>query len=148
MMKYFVMLVLTCCLCLGAGPVSAEQEYIGFIDNVEGEVTIVSGENTVKGEPNMKIVAGDVIQTGSKSSVGLIMLDDTVVSVGPGSKIAIEEFLFDPAERDLSFVARLVKGTFSFITGQIAKLAPQKVKLETPDATLAVRGTKFIVEID
>ena len=147
-MKFFVMLLLTCWMCLMAIPCFAEQESIGFINNVDGEVTIISGENSVRAVANMKIVPGDLIRTGAGSSVGLIMVDDTVLSLGPKSQIEIEEFLFDPAERDLSFVARLIKGTFSFITGQIAKLAPQKVKLETPDATLAVRGTKFVVEID
>jgi hypothetical protein len=42
----------------------------------------------------------------------------------------------------------MIHGTFSFITGQIAKLAPEKVKFETPDATLGVRGTKVLVKID
>lgn len=147
-MKFFPVLSLTFLMCVVAIPCLAEIESIGFIDTVKGEVTIVSGEASVRGVPNMKILPGDLIRTGSNSSVGLIMEDDTVLSLGPRSEIEIKEFLFDPAERNLSFVARMIRGTFSFITGQIAKLAPQKVKLETPDATLAVRGTKFVVEID
>lgn len=126
----------------------AEFESIGFVDSVKGEVMIVSSKNTVKAVQNMKVIKGDSIKTGSSSSVGLIFEDDTVVSLGPGSEMVIEDFLFNPADRELSFVARMFKGTFSFITGQIAKLAPQSVQLETPDATLGVRGTKFVVEVD
>lgn len=148
MMKFSTVFYLTCLMCLVALPCLAETESIGFIDSVKGEVIIVSGETSVQGVQNMKIIPGDLIKTGSNSSVGLILEDDTVLSLGPKSEIEIEEFLFDPAERNLSFIARMLRGTFSFITGQIAKLAPQKVKLETPDATLAVRGTKFVVEID
>jgi hypothetical protein len=96
----------------------------------------------------MKINQGDSIQTGSKSNAGLIFEDDTVVSLGSNSEMSIEEFLFDPAKKKLSFTTRLFKGTFSFISGQIAKLAPDNVKLETPDATLGVRGTKFLVKIN
>jgi len=127
---------------------AAEFESVAFVDSVKGEVMIVSSEIAVRAVQNMKVIPGDSIRTGSNSSVGLIFEDDTVVSLGPGSEMGIDEFLFDPAERQLSFVARMIKGTFSFITGQIAKLAPQKVILETPGATLGVRGTKFVVEVD
>jgi hypothetical protein len=62
--------------------------------------------------------------------------------------MSIESFLFNPVNKELSFIARMIHGTFSFITGQIAKLAPERVTFETPDATLGVRGTKFLVKID
>jgi hypothetical protein len=96
----------------------------------------------------MIVVQGNSIKTGANSSVGLLFEDDTVVALGPNSEIKIESYLFNPVDQELSFIARLAKGTFSFITGQIAKLAPQNVKFETPDATLGVRGTKLLVEID
>ncbi len=126
----------------------AEFSSIGFIDSVQGEVKIVSQSLTVDAVQNMKIIPGDHVKTGSTGSVGLIFDDDTVVSLGPKSEMEVKEFLFDPADNQLSFIARMIKGTFSFITGQIAKLAPQKVQLETPTATLGVRGTKFVVEVD
>jgi len=126
----------------------AKIESVGFIKSVSGEVLIVSSELSVRAVPNMKIMQGDSIATGAGSSVGLIFEDDTVVSIGPNSEIEIQSFMFNPVEKELSFVARMVKGTFSFITGQIAKLAPRNVKLETPDATLGVRGTKLLVKID
>ena len=96
----------------------------------------------------MNIMQGDVIKTGKNGEAGLIFDDDTVVGLGPDSEISIEKFLFDPANRQLSFIAKIIHGTFSFISGQITKLAPQKVKFETPDATLGVRGTKFLVKVD
>lgn len=126
----------------------AEFSSIGFIDSVQGEVKIVSRTLTVDAVQNMKIIPGDLVKTGSSGGVGLIFDDDTVVSLGPDSEMEVKEFLFDPAENQLSFIAKMIKGTFSFITGQIARLAPQKVQLETPTATLGVRGTKFVVEVD
>jgi hypothetical protein len=111
-------------------------------------VTDKSGTFTVQLVPNMKITKGDLIKTEADSSVGLIFEDDTVMSLGPYSEITIEDFLFDPVNSKLAFVARMIHGTFSFISGQIAKLAPKKVKLETPDATLGIRGTKLLITID
>lgn len=104
--------------------------------------------SSIKAVPNMRLNQGDSIRTGPKSQAGLIFEDDTVVSLGSNSEMAIEQFIFDPAKKNMSFVTQLVKGTFSFISGQIAKLAPDQVKLETPDATLGVRGTKFLVKIN
>lgn len=125
----------------------AQMESIGFIKSVSGEVHLVGDKSSVQAYPNMKVLEGDTLKTGVASSVGLIFEDDTVVSLGPESEMVVDDFLFNPIEGELSFVARMIKGTFSFITGQIAKLAPQKVIFETPDATLGVRGTKFAVKI-
>jgi hypothetical protein len=147
-MKFLQVFLLLCLFPVVPDLYAVEFESIAFVDSVKGEVLIVSSEVAVRAVQNMKVIPGDSIKTGSNSSVGLIFEDDTVVSLGPGSEMEIDEFLFNPAERQLSFVARMIKGTFSFITGQIAKLAPQKVILETPGATLGVRGTKFVVEVD
>lgn len=126
----------------------AHQESAGIIKVVSGDVFITNAQTTVKAVPNMRIRQGDFIQTGANSSAGLIFEDDTAVGLGPKSEMLIESFLFDPVKRELSFIARMIHGTFSFITGQIAKLAPEKVIFETPDATLGVRGTKFLVKVE
>ena len=126
----------------------AQDDSFGIVKSVSGEVVVSNAQRSISAVPNMKINQGDSIKTGGDGSVGLIFADDTVVALGPNSEIKIESFLFNPVDLQLSFVARLFKGTFSFITGQIAKLAPKNVKFETPEATLGVRGTKLLVEID
>ncbi len=135
-------------LLCGSLNASSLLDSAGIIKAVSGDVFIASSETTIKAVPNMRIMEGDTIRTGAKSSAGLIFEDDTVVALGPNSEMSITKFLFNPVKKELSFITRLVHGTFSFITGQIAKLAPEKVSLETPDATLGVRGTKFLVKID
>lgn len=127
---------------------SSPAPAVAFVTTVSGEVFLISSQSTVQAEPNMKISQGDTIKTGAAGSVGVIFDDDTVASLGPDSEIVVESFLFNPVDNELSFVTRLIKGTFCFITGQIAKLAPKAVMFETPEATLGVRGTKFLVKID
>ena len=95
----------------------------------------------------MKVMKGDLIKTGPSSSVGVIFEDDTVLSMGPKSEFAIEEFIFRPVENKLSFVARIIRGTLSFLSGQIAKLSPGSVRLETPAATIGMRGTHVLVKV-
>ncbi len=126
----------------------AQPDSAGFIKTISGDVYITTAQTTVKAVINMPIEQGDIIRTGADSSVGLVFEDDTVVALGPNSELSIDGFLFKPAEQQLSFIIRMIKGTFSFLTGQIAKLAPKKVVLETPNATLGVRGTKFVVNIE
>jgi len=126
----------------------AQFDSAGIIKTVSGEAFITNSKSTIKAVANMKFMVGDSIRTGANSSTGLIFEDDTVVALGPNSEMTIDSFLFSPATKELSFLTRLIHGTFSFITGQIAKLAPDKVSLETPDATLGVRGTKFLVKVD
>jgi hypothetical protein len=142
--------ILFCIIFLFNDPFNAHarQESAGIIKAVSGDVFITSSQTTVKAVPNMEIIQGDFIKTGANGSAGLIFEDDTVVGLGPNSEMSIESFLFNPVNKELSFIARMIHGTFSFITGQIARLAPEKVTFETPDATLGVRGTKFLVKID
>ncbi len=135
---------------LFSGSVSAgtQSDSVGIVKSVSGDVFITGSQTTVKAVDNMRLLRGDSVRTGSDGSAGLIFEDDTVVALGPDSEMEIENFIFDPVNSGLSFVTRLIHGTFSFITGQIAKLAPDNVTLQTPDATLGVRGTKFLVKVD
>ena len=96
----------------------------------------------------MKILMGDVIQTSKTGCIGLIFDDDTVVSMGPTSEMVIDEYLFVPIEGKFSFVVRFVRGTIAYLSGQISKLAPQSVRLETPVATIGVRGTQVLIKLD
>jgi hypothetical protein len=146
-------ILVICLLLLGliADPAkncSAGTDSVGIVKTVSGEVLLISTQNILPAAPNMPIRQGDSIKTGAASSAGLIFDDDTVVSLGPNSEFAVDRFQFNPVDQELFFVSRLIKGTFCFITGQIAKLAPSKVNFATPDATLGVRGTKFLVKID
>ncbi len=75
------------------------------------------------------------------------MLDDTTLSLGPNSEIIIKDYAFAPKEGKFAFLGRMVKGTFSYISGLIGKLSPNSIQLEIPDATIAVRGTKLLVEV-
>lgn len=136
-------------LCAGQQGMAAEASLsAGIVDSIRGDVVLVNAGDTLAVTEKMHFRAGDTIKTGRDSSVGLIFKDDTVVSLGPNSEIAVEEFLFNPRAQELSFVTRMLHGTFSFVTGQIGKLAPKKVRIETPNATLGVRGTRFLVKVD
>ena len=128
-------------------PLALASGTVGFVKNVSGDVFLQNDSSKVKAVKNMTISEGDTIITGSNSRVGILFKDDTALSMGPSSQIDISQFNFQPHEKKLSFITKLFKGTFTFISGQIAKLAPDQVEIQTPNATLGVRGTKFIVHV-
>ena len=68
--------------------------------------------------------------------------------MGPNSEIAVDDYLFEPLEDKLSFVLRLIRGTVSFLSGQMTKLSPESVQLVMPAATIGVRGTHLLIKVE
>ena len=147
-MKPISIVVLSVVLMLISTAVGfADTDPVGIIKTVNKEAFIIRNGKTHAAVPGMKVMTGDLIKTGPGSSVGVIFEDDTVVSMGSKSEFVIDEFTFRPVENKLSFVARFVRGTLSFLSGQIAKLSPGSVRLETPSATIGIRGTRVLVKV-
>lgn len=148
-MKPICIMVLVTALFLGGQFIcQANSEHIGIVKSVAGDSVILREGETIKAEANTKVLKGDLLKTGTDGKMGLIFEDDTIISIGPNSQIVIEDFLFQPAERKMSFVARMIHGTASFLSGQLAKLTPDLVRIETPYATIGMRGTSILVKVD
>ena len=125
----------------------AADESIGSVKTVTGEAHILRGEQVVSVNPGTLLFVKDVITTGADGSVGIILRDDSLFSLGPDSLLELKEFLFEPMEGDYALGAKFVHGSFSYLTGKIGKLAPKAVKLETPSGTIAIRGTHLAIEV-
>ena len=96
----------------------------------------------------MEIKAGDIVKTGVDGSVGLIFSDDTIITMGSRTEFVVEDYLFEPLEGRLAFVAKILRGTISYLSGQIEKLSPGAVQLKTPAATIGVRGTHVLLKVE
>jgi hypothetical protein len=125
----------------------ADEEYIGSIKTLDGTVKVIRQGNVVQPVAGTRLSDRDTLRTGHDGSVGIILRDDTIFSLGPDSTLDMQEFRFDPQKRDFSLVCRLVRGTFIFVSGVIAKLSPESVKIETPDGTVAIRGTRLAIQV-
>lgn len=106
-----------------------------------GEVGRVAGS----GEP---IYLGDEVSTDAKGQLQIMLLDETVFTIGPNSSIVIDTFVYDPATHDGKIDARVMKGVFRFITGQIAHKKPSNVEVKLPTGSVGVRGTIFYGKIE
>ena len=83
--------------------------------------------------------------TGADGSVGITFIDNSLLSAGPNSVLAIDRFAFDSTTHQGAFEASLKKGTLAVVSGKIAKQSPDAMKVQTPAAILGVRGTEFVV---
>ncbi|MDY0269005.1 FecR family protein [Trichloromonas sp.] len=144
-MKRFCIFLLVMVFCPSF--VQAQDERIGSIKNVEGQVFVLRGGETLAAEAGTLLYRGDQLKTGESGRVGVIFRDDTRLSLGGNSDLAVEQFEFAPGEGRLALVLRLARGMAAFVSGQISKLAPESVRLETPVGTVGVRGTHFVMNI-
>ena len=118
---------------------------IGQIKVAKGQVSVERKGETLAATVGLRLEAADVVKTGTDGSVGITMSDNSLLSAGPNSALALERFEFDPTTSQGRFDAQLQRGTLSVISGRIAKQSPQAMTVRTPSAALAVRGTEFVV---
>jgi hypothetical protein len=119
---------------------------IGVVRNSLGSATITRGGNVLPATTGARLHTGDTLGTGPDGSVGVILRDDSSLSLGPSSSLVLQDFLFSPSEGKFSLLVRLSKGTMAYLSGLIGKLAPEKARFETPTATIGIRGTHFVVK--
>lgn len=129
-----------------AGTVAA-GETIGMVRTVSGSATVIRGETLLTADPGLKLMVGDTLVTGRDGSLGVILRDDSSLSIGPGSRLVLRSFQFSPSEGKFLLVARISRGTMAYLSGLIGKLAPEKARFETPTATIGIRGTRFAVNV-
>lgn len=134
-------------LALGLAFASAFAE-IGQIKIAKGQVSIDRKGQALPGQVGMLLEASDVLKTGADGSVGVTMRDNSLLSAGPNSILALERFEFDPTTSQGRFDSHLRRGTLAVVSGRIAKQSPEAMTVRTPSAVLGVRGTEFVVSVD
>jgi hypothetical protein len=84
-----------------------------------------------------------------RGKAGITFADNTQVQVNENSKLIIDDFVYDPKNKDTGKLAlNMASGTVRYASGAIAKNNPSKVAINTPTATIAVRGTDFTATVD
>ena len=119
---------------------------IGVVHNSAGSATVTRGRNVLPATTGIRLHVGDTLGTGPDGSLGIILRDNSSLSLGPSSSLVLRDFLFSPSEGKFSLLVRLSKGTMAYLSGLIGKLAPEKARFETPTATIGIRGTHFAVQ--
>lgn len=130
-------------------PALAQQpSAAGRIKTVSGPAFIVRDGATIPAQPGQVIFEADSIRTGADGSVGVTLKDDTRLALGPSSEVRLARFLYEPGNGGLGLVLKFVRGVTAYVSGRMAKLAPESIRLETPAAIVGVRGTSLAIRVE
>jgi hypothetical protein len=142
--------ILVLAVLWAAGPAQAQPPGllpVGRIKHVEGSAFIVRGGQPLPATVGADVAEADFLRTGPDGTVAVILKDETRVSIGPNTELGLTQFAYAPAEGRLAMVLRLLHGAMSYVSGRIAKLNPDAVRLETPSSVIGVRGTHALVKV-
>ena len=135
-------------LALAFGTPAAWAADIGQVKVAKGTVTIDRAGASIPATVGTRLQASDVVRTGSDGSVGITMTDNSLLSAGPNSVLALDRYDFDEVTSEGRFEASLRKGTLAVVSGRLAKQSRDAMSIRTPSAVLGVRGTEFVVSTD
>lgn len=128
------------------GSASVAPKIIGHVTKLSGNATVIRNGVSVILNNGDNVHQGDIVQSGSNSSVGITFVDGSVFGLASNARMVLNEMVYDPNGSNNSSFLSLVQGTISFVAGATAKHGDMKV--DTPVATMGIRGTAVVVEID
>ena len=142
MKKTMIAIILAGFFAIACGQVWAQEpQKIGVAAAVTGFVQTGAGKTHKTIKSGMDLFLNDRIRTGKNGSLQILLLDETVFTLGPGSDMVLDEFVYDPATDKGQVSAKMAKGIFRFITGKVARKDPSKMKVKVNAGTIGVRGT-------
>ena len=127
---------------LVAGSAWAE---IGSVTEASGTAIIKRGKDTIQIAKGTQIKVNDKVET-KNGKVKIVFKDDTNVTVTESSSLVIDDFVYDPKSGAGKLGLKAAAGTVRYVSGSIAK-DPKNVKINTPTAAIAVRGTDFVMAV-
>lgn len=120
-----------------------------------GSVTELTGSGAIKrGKETIAIAKGTAIQTNDKietknGKLKIVFKDNTTVSVTEHSSLVIDDFVYDPKNASGGKLGlKATGGAVRYVSGAIAGANPNSVKINTPTAAIAVRGTDFVMAVN
>ncbi|MDC0974622.1 FecR domain-containing protein [Candidatus Pelagibacter sp.] len=121
-------------------------------EQIIGSIGLTVG--TVKNQKNEILKAGDpvyfgdeiIVEEQSKSQV--LLLDETVLTLGQKSSITIDEFVYDPNTENGKISTSIAAGSVKVLSGKISQGNPEDLVVKTPAGSIGTRGTEFQTVVD
>lgn len=125
-----------------------DGEPVGSIENVTGSVwaTRLDGSRVelLVGDP---VYQGDILESDEDGAVGVLLADETTFSMAENGRMVVDEMVYDPVSQEGSLSLSVLEGVFTFVSGQVAKTDPDAMTLDTPVATIGIRGTQVGLDL-
>jgi hypothetical protein len=127
---------------------AAQSPPAGRVKVATGAATIVRGGTPVAAAAGAEVFEADLLRTGPDGRLAVMLKDESRLSLGPNSEVALTRFAYSPQDQQLGLGVRLARGVLSYVSGIIARLAPDSVRLQTPTSIIGVRGTHVLVRAE
>jgi hypothetical protein len=127
-----------------AGKTAAEQVTVGNAKVVVKTVTGLFEGDLRQLKLQDDVYHNEIIETEAESATQITFVDETTLTLGPSSKVVLDKFVYDPDPSKASFAMTATQGVFRFASGKLPKKA---YKINTPAATIGIRGTVIEVAI-
>ncbi len=128
-----------------AAGANAAGKVVGHVAKMTGSASIVRNGVTIVLNNGDAVYQSDVVQTGSNSTLGLVLVDGTTFNLTANARLMLNDLTYDPTTTSNTSLYTLVQGAASFVAGQVAKTGDMKVA--TPGAVIGIRGTSVILDI-
>jgi len=119
----------------------------GNIGEMKGSGAIERDNDIIDGSDGVEVQMQDTAVTAN-GRMRIEFKDETRVDLTEHARLLIDEFVYDPANDVGSLSIKATLGGVRYASGQIAKRYQQNVKINTPSATIGVRGTDFVMVVD
>ena len=120
------------------------SDKIARVLNVKGVATLTREGKSIGLVKDNWLYKNDRIVTKRKSSLEIKLVDNSFVNIGELGDVSILDLVFDPIKKDGFMDLKIATGAFRMISGNIAKLGPDLMKLDLPTATVGIRGTSIV----
>ena len=132
---------------VSASGVHGQPAPAGRVKVTSGPAFIIRQQKSIEATIGTLVFESDVLRTGNDGRLGVTLRDDTRVSLGPMTEMRLSRIAYAPAEGQLALVLSVARGVVAYVSGQIARLSADAVRVETPDAVIGVRGTRLAIRV-
>ncbi|WP_416898341.1 MAG: DVUA0089 family protein [Minwuia sp.] len=117
-------------------------EAVGAVESIEGTVFATRTDGSrVQLNAGDPVYQDDVIETSGDGNLGLRFADGTTFAIGESARMVIDDFVYDPSANTGNAVVNVLQGSFSFVSGAVAKTGDDALTVSTPVLTIGIRGT-------
>ena len=114
---------------------------VGSVEHDQGRTWNERSNKTENIDVGYDVLMDDFYQTGEDGQIGIVFEDSTSITVIENSELLIDDFVYDPATSTGQLVFTVTVGSFRYVSGVLAQNNAGSVRIETPSATITVRGT-------
>jgi len=131
-----------------AAGTDAEAQAIGTFNTISGKVYVIRIDGTrVELEIDTPLYSGDILETGPDGAVGVVLADETTLAMVGDGRLILDEMIYDPGTQEGSLSLVALKGIFTVVSGQVSKTDPDAMVIDTPVASIGIRGTQIGIDI-